>query len=408
MPHFPAARVLMRRAIGVRLAAISIDDQGGHDDRIVSIGPSTFSEWFCPMKEASPPEITRVTLQVLSIGLLIGGAFWILEFFVPSMLWATIIVITTWPLFLLIQKRLWNKRILAILAMVGALLVIIILPCVVAISSILLNTDKITAWVNSLRQMNMPAPPAFLAHFPMIGPKLIDAWQKTETLTAEGLSQHLAPYTGTLVSWFLLKAGSVGILLVHFLFTVIFAIVLYANGEAAGALVHAFCHRLAGQRGDEIATLSAKAIRSVALGVIVTALVQAVLSGLGLAISRIPSPGLLTAIIFVSCLCQIGPGIILVPAIVWLYWRGDLLAGTVLLIFTVIILPLDNFLRPMLIRKGADMPLILVFIGVIGGLLAMGVIGLFIGPVILAVANTLLKSWIKDVPASQQDAKPAP
>ncbi|HUO09568.1 MAG TPA: AI-2E family transporter YdiK [Phycisphaerae bacterium] len=355
------------------------------------------------MRDNTPPEITRITLQVLSIGLLIGGAFWILQFFIPSILWATIIVITTWPLFQLIQRRLWNKRALAILVMVGALLLIVILPCAVAIGSIIMNTEKITAWGDSLRQMEMPPPPGFLANIPMIGPRLIGAWQKGGSLTAEGLSKHLAPYTGTLVSWFISKAGSVGLLLVHFLFTLIFAIVLYANGEAAGEAVRAFCRRLAGQRGDEIATLSAKAIRSVALGVIVTALVQAVLSGIGLAVSGVPSPGLLTAIIFVSCLCQIGPGIILIPAIVWLYWRGGLVSGSVLLVFAVIILPLDNFLRPILIRKGADMPLILVFIGVIGGLIAMGVIGLFIGPVILAVANTLLKSWIRDVPAGEQN-----
>ncbi len=383
----------MRRAIGVRL--------GG-----TSIGPTTF--WERSMKETSPPEITRVTLQVLSIGLLIGGAFWILEFFVPSILWATIIVITTWPLFQLIQRRLWNRRILAIMVMVGAMLVIVILPCAVAIGSIVMNTDKITAWVNSLRQMDMPPPPHFLASIPMIGPRLTDAWQKTEILTAEGLSQHLGPYTGTLVSWFISKAGSVGVLVVHFFVTVIIAIILYANGEAAGETVRAFCRRLTGQRGDEIATLSAKAIRSVALGVLVTALLQAVLAGLGLAVSGIPSPGLLTAIIFVSCLCQIGPGIILIPAIVWLYWRGEVMSGSILLACSVIILPLDNFLRPILIRKGADMPLLLVFMGVIGGLIAMGVIGLFIGPVILAVANTLLKTWIRDVPPGQQNLGPAP
>jgi predicted PurR-regulated permease PerM len=247
----------------------------------------------------------------------------------------------------------------------------------------------------------MPAPPGFLGSIPFIGPRLIDAWQKAESMTVSGLSKNLAPYSGALVSWFIAKAGSVGVLVVQFLFTVIIAIVLYANGESAAETVRAFCRRLAGERGEEIAMLAAKAIRSVALGVIVTALAQAVLSGIGLAVSGIPSASLLTAIIFVLCLCQVGPTPILVPAIAWLYWRGEVGSGTILLVFGVIVLPLDNFLRPILIRKGADMPLILVFIGVIGGLIAMGVIGLFIGPVILAVTNTLLKSWIKGDSAGQ-------
>jgi len=344
---------------------------------------------------SAPPETTRITLQVLSIGLLIGGAFWILQPFIPSILWATIIVITTWPLFKAIQRRLWGKRLLAILVMIGTLLLVVIVPCVIAIGSIISNMDEITGWVKSVRAMDMPPPPAFLGNIPVVGSRITEAWLKAETMTAEGISKYLAPYSGAVAAWLLARAGSVGMLLVQFVFTIFIATVLYAQGEAAAGTVLAFCRRLAGARGEEIATLAARAIRSVALGVVVTALVQALLSGIGLAVAGVPSAALLTAIIFVLCLCQIGPTPILIPAIIWLYWRGGVGSGTVLLIFALLIIPLDNFLRPILIRKGADMPLMLVFIGVIGGLVAMGVIGLFIGPVILAVVHTLLKSWVK-------------
>ena len=350
------------------------------------------------MKETASPEITRITLQVLSITLLITAAFWILQPFVPSLLWATIIVVTSWPLLLRVQKRLWNKRFLAILVMIGVLLLIVILPCVVAIGAIISNTDEITGWATSVRQMELPPPPDFLKSVPMVGPRLVEGWEKAEALGTEGLSKYLAPYAGAVMAFFLAKAGSVGMLLLQFLFTVIFAAVLYAKGEGVAAFVRGFCLRLAGARGDEVATLAAKAIRSVALGVVVTALVQAVLSGIGMVVAGVPSAALLTAIIFVLCLCQVGPTPILVPAIAWLYWRGFVASGTVLLVFAVIILPMDNFLRPMLIRKGADIPFVLVFIGVIGGLVAMGVIGLFIGPVVLAVVHTLLKSWIAGEP----------
>ena len=354
------------------------------------------------MRETPPPEITRITLQVLSIVLLIWGAFWILQFFIPPILWATIIVITTWPVFLRIQKRLWNRRSLAIAVMVGGLLLMVILPCVVAVGSIVLNTEKITAWVSSVREADMPPPPQFLKSVPVVGQNLVNLWAKADAAMAEGWSKNLAPYTGVLMTWFVARAGSVGLLLIHFFLTVVIAIVIYANGEAAAGTVRGFCQRLAGQRGDEIAMLAAKAIRSVALGVIVTALVQAVLSGIGLAVSGIPSASLLTAIIFVLCLCQLGPGLVLIPAIVWLYWRGGYVSGSVLLAFSVVILPLDNFLRPILIRKGSDMPLMLVFFGVIGGLIAMGVIGLFMGPVLLAVPDPLLPSGIKGAGAGKQ------
>jgi predicted PurR-regulated permease PerM len=363
------------------------------------------------MIQPPPQQTTRTTLQVLSIGLLIGGALWILQPFVPSILWATIIVVTTWPLFQNIQKRLWNRRPLAIAVMVGALLVIVIVPCAVAVGSIITNADKIQGWANSLRQMDLPPPPSFLGKIPAVGPRLTSAWQKAEALSSEELSQKLAPYTSALISWFIAKAGSVAVLFLHFIITVIIAIILYAQGEAAAATTRAFCFRLAGPRGEEVASLAAKAIRGVALGVVVTAFVQAALSGIGLAVSGVPSAMFLTAIIFVLCLCQIGPALVLLPAIVWLYWSGSIVSGTILVVFSVLVLPLDNLLRPILIRKGADIPLLLIFLGVIGGLVAMGVIGLFIGPVVLAVVDTLLKSWIRgdgiDQP-SQQAARPDP
>jgi predicted PurR-regulated permease PerM len=350
------------------------------------------------------PEITRITLQVLSIGLLIGGALWILQPFIPSILWATIIVVTTWPLLLRIQRRLWNRRIPAVIAMIGALLLIVILPCVVAIASIVSHMDQITDWANSLKQFDMPPPPSFLGRIPLVGARLVAAWQRLESMTADGLSKHLAPYTGAVTSWVLSKAGSVGMLVIQFIFTMFIAAVLYAQGDSAAATVRAFCRRLAGARGEEVATLAAKATRSVALGVVVTALVQTVLSGIGLALSGTPSAALLTAVILVLCLCQIGPGPILIPAIIWLYYRGDAGPATILLVFGLITLPLDNFLRPILIKQGADIPLVLVFIGVIGGLVAMGIIGLFIGPVILAVVMTLLNSWVRESPHLQTES----
>ncbi len=144
--------------------------------------------------------------------------------------------------------------------------------------------------------------------------------------------------------------------------------------------------------------LAGQAIRAVALGVVVTALVQAVLGGIGLAISGIPYATLLTVVMLFTCLAQLGPLLVLVPAIIWLYWTGDTTWGTVLLVWSCVVGTLDNVLRPMLIRMGADLPLILILSGVIGGLIAFGMIGLFIGPVVLAVSYRLLTAWMNEAP----------
>jgi predicted PurR-regulated permease PerM len=133
----------------------------------------------------------------------------------------------------------------------------------------------------------------------------------------------------------------------------------------------------------------------VALGVVVTALVQSVLGGVGLFVCGVPGAAVLTAVIFMLCVAQIGPFLVLLPAVVWLYrWQGEPVWGTVLLAFTILVGMLDNFLRPFLIKKGVDLPILLIFAGVIGGLLGFGIIGLFIGPVALAVAYTLIAAWV--------------
>jgi predicted PurR-regulated permease PerM len=134
----------------------------------------------------------------------------------------------------------------------------------------------------------------------------------------------------------------------------------------------------------------------VALSIVVTAVVQSALGGIGLSVAGVPAAPLLTAVMLLLCLAQLGPLLVLVPSVIWVFWSGRVVSGAVLLGFTVVAGTIDNFLRPLLIRKGVDLPLVLIFAGVIGGLLAFGVIGLFIGPVVLAVTFTLLQAWVAD------------
>ena len=140
--------------------------------------------------------------------------------------------------------------------------------------------------------------------------------------------------------------------------------------------------------------LAGQAIRGVALGIVVTALVQTVLAGIGMWIAGIPFAGLLTAAVLLLCIAQIGPVIVLLPATIWLFYTDQTGWGTALLVWTVVVGSLDNILRPILIRRGANLPLLLIFAGVIGGLIAFGIVGLFVGPVMLAVAYTLLSEWM--------------
>jgi predicted PurR-regulated permease PerM len=212
------------------------------------------------------------------------------------------------------------------------------------------------------------------------------------------LARETAPYAATVAAWLIGQIGNIGLIMLQFLLTVAVAAILYANGEEAARLVLRFGHRLAGERGANAMRLAGRAIRGVALGIVVTALVQSALGGISLAIAGVPFAALLSGVMFVLCIAQVGPMLVLVPAVIWLYWSGQTGWGTFLLVCSVIVGTLDNVLRPFLIKKGADLPLLLIFAGVIGGLIAFGLVGIFVGPVVLAVTYTLLEAWMNDDP----------
>jgi predicted PurR-regulated permease PerM len=341
-------------------------------------------------------DITRTTLAVLFIGILIASSFWILRPFITAIIWAMIIVVATWPVMLGLQARLRNKRGLAVTAMTLILLMVIIVPFLFAITTIMDNAENVTARIKSLGTVGVPQPPEWVEKIPLVGSRLADQWHQVAAIPPDELPEKAAPYARGIVTWFLSKAGNIGMMVVQFLLTVIISAIMYAQGETAASGVLSFARRLAGPQGENVTVLAAKAIRSVALGIVVTALIQTAIGGTGLIISGMPAAPLLTAVIFMLCLAQLGPILVMVPAVIWLYWKGDPLWGTVLLVFTIVAGGIDNIIRPFLIKKGADLPLIMIFAGVIGGLIAFGVVGLFIGPVVLAVTYTLLKAWVSD------------
>ena len=339
-------------------------------------------------------DITSSTLKVLFIGLLIAAGFWTIRPFLTPLIWAIIIVVATWPAMLKVQALLRGRRWAAVVVMSVGLLMLLVIPLSLAITTIVDKSDEIVDWIRSLSTLTLASPPRWLINIPVLGHKLADKWQQLASISSQELSARLVPYSNKIITWFVSQAGSVGMMLFHFLLTVIIAAILYASGETASRATFSLARRLAGHHGENTLVLAAKAIRGVALGVVLTALIQSVLGGIGLAIVGIPATMLLTGVMFLLCIAQLGPALVLIPAVVWLYWSGQTLWGTVLLPFVIVACTIDNFIRPYLIRKGAELPLILIFAGVIGGLIAFGIIGLFIGPVILAVIYTLLQAWV--------------
>jgi predicted PurR-regulated permease PerM len=344
-------------------------------------------------------EITRTTLAVLSIGALLAASFWIVRPFLAALIWATMIVVATWPVMESVQRQLGGRRALAIAVMTIAMLLVFVLPVGVAVSTLLDYSDEVGTWTKSLHDVTIPPPPQYVEDLPVVGEKIGSAWRDIASAGWLGLAAKVQPYIVRVAQWLANQAGSFGMLVVQILLTIVLTTVLYANGEAAASGVRRFGRRLAGERGEQSVQLAGQAIRGVALGVVVTALVQSILGGVGLAVAGVPFAAALTLLMLMLCLAQIGPLVVLVPAVVWTFWIGHTGWGIALLVWTVFVGTLDNFLRPYLIKKGADLPMTLIFAGVIGGLLSFGLLGIFVGPVVLAVTYKLLESWVGEVDA---------
>ncbi|MCU0951157.1 MAG: AI-2E family transporter YdiK [Burkholderiaceae bacterium] len=340
-----------------------------------------------------PFDLARLLLASLAIVGLMVASLWILSPFFTAIIWATMIVVACWPLMLRVQSMLHGRRALAVTAMTLLMLAVFIVPLLLAVNTIVENAATLVGWARMASTFEVPPPPAWVAAVPLAGGWLAEAWAGLREAGIESLIKSASPYAGRGAQWVAAQAGNLGLLLVHFLLTVIIAAVMFAQGENGATRVLALARRLGAERAEEAVRLAAAAIRGVALGVVVTALLQTLAAGIGLFIAGIPFAGLLTAVTLILCIAQIGAGLVMIPAVIWLFWSGDTSWGMFLAVWSVIVLTMDNFIRPFLIRKGADLPLLLIFAGVIGGLLSMGLVGLFVGPVVLAVTYRLFEAW---------------
>ena len=345
---------------------------------------------------ASSFDLTRTTLAVLAILGLIAVSFLVVQPFLAATVWAATLVIATWPLMRRLQSALGGRRGPAVALMTLALLFIVLLPLSMAISAIISHASLLLDLPDAASAARLPPPPAWLSDIPLLGRPTAEKWKNLAESSSEDIVQLVRPYIRSITEWFLQAAGSFAQVVLHLFLTIGIAAILYAKGEIAAAWCRRFGRRLADKRGEDVVVLAGQAIRGVALGVVVTAVTQTLCTGIALVAAGVPQAGLLTAVTLLFCLAQIGPILVVLPSIIWLFATGQTVPGIVLIVIGVPAVLMDNFLRPILIKRGADLPLLLILVGVIGGLVAFGVLGLFLGPVILAVTFTLLQHWVAE------------
>lgn len=346
---------------------------------------------------ALPPgnrDLARIVLGVLVIGGLLAGVFLVLRPFLPALLWATMIVVATWPLMRRVQRLLWGRRSLAVAVMLLAMLLVVVAPLALVASAAYEQVGRLATV--KITELRFPQPPAWLEGVPVVGSRVVIEWRSLAASGTDALTSRAAPYVGTVAAWLAAQAGTAGAFGLHLVFTLLICGVLYASGEQAARGVRRFARRLHGEQGENAVLLAGASVRAVALGIVGTAIAQTALGALGLLAAGVPHVALITSAMFVLCIAQLGPLLPLLGSAAWLWLAGDHVTAMLLVAWAVVVAMLDNVLRPLLIRRGADLPLLLIMVGVIGGLLSMGLVGLFVGPVLLAVAYRLVGAWVDE------------
>jgi predicted PurR-regulated permease PerM len=321
------------------------------------------------------------------------GCFAILRPFLSALLWAVILSFSTWPIYRRIERAAGGRKGLAASLMVGLVSAVLIGPLVLLGVSLAEDVTALIEMVRQLLSQGPPNPPTWVAKLPVVGSGIHDRWQAMAgsgaKLTAE-LTQYLLP----LRDWALGGAAGLGGGILSLSLSVFIAFFFYRDGAALSDRLKAVFGRLGGEQAPGLVRIAGDTIKSVIYGVIGTALVQGFLAGIGFLIAGVPGALLLGVLTCVFSLIPVGPPLIWAPAAIWLFQNGETGWAVFLALWGFLVVStVDNVIKPYFISRGTRLPFILVFLGVLGGVMAFGILGIFLGPTLLAIAYTLFQEW---------------
>lgn len=354
----------------------------------------------------SGEEVIQLVIRLGLLALLIIWTFVLIRPFVPILAWSAVLAVAFYPVFSGLAKWLGGRPRLAAAILTIINLAIVIGPATWLGLSAVAGVRELADALNT-GELVVPSPPERVKDWPLIGAQLFDLWNQASGNIRTGLREiapHLKPLAGTMLS----LAGNAGIGTLKFLLSVVVAGFLFPYGPRLVAAGRGFLSRIVPEQSEHFLELAGSTIRAVSQGVIGVAIIQALLAGIGFKLADVPSAGLLAFAVMLLTIVQIGAAIVILPVIIWIWMDKDFTTALLLTIFLCVVGVLDNVLKPLVMGRGLTTPTLVIFIGVIGGTLAHGIVGLFIGPIILSVAWELMAAWIRDDHAGPvgPDSKP--
>jgi predicted PurR-regulated permease PerM len=339
-------------------------------------------------------KIIDLVIRLFFLGLLLFAGFTLLRPFVTIILWGAILAIAWYPIFLWLKNILGGRGKLAAALLTLLCLAIIIGP-VSAIAAVLAGNLQTLAEYISTGALVIPPPPDDVANWPLIGERITNLWQQASGNT-EQFFQRFEPQFKELGKISLTLATSTGLTVLKFFVSILIAAALTLSAKNLTRFLGRLSEKIAPGRGIALANLTASTVRNVSRGIIGVAIIQSLLIGIGLVAVGTPAAGLLTLLTLLLGILQIGPGLIVLGAIVHA-WAT--LPNSTALLLTLWMIPatlVDNFLKPILMGRGLPVPMVVILVGVFGGLIAYGIIGLFVGPVLLSLCYELVRAWISE------------
>ena len=342
----------------------------------------------------------EVSIHVGLVVLLAAACLAILRPFLPLVAWGIVIAIAVYPAYRRLRSVLRGRGTLAAVLFTLLFLAILIVPLALLTDTMIEGLQTLTAHVRD-GSFGIPPPPNGVETWPIIGPPLYNLWNTAST-NLTGLLKSMAPQIKALVPGLLSASAGIGLTAVQFVLSILFAGVLLAKASGCSTIASSLARRLFGNRGPEFEDLAGSTIRSVTNGIFAVAVIQSFFAGLGFLVSGLPGAGLWTLLFLFGAVLQVG-GLVLIPAVIYMFAIASTTKAVLFLLWCVVVGLMDNVLKPILLGRGVAVPIAVVFLGAIGGFLAMGTIGLFVGAIILSVGYKLFLAWLEGSAEARQE-----
>jgi predicted PurR-regulated permease PerM len=343
----------------------------------------------------------ETSIRLGLVALLAVWCFRIVEPFIIPLVWGLIIAVASYPGFVRLRGLLGGQRVLAGVAFVLIALVVLVVPAALLGGTIAHGAGSLVEGFDQ-GTIRIPAPPAGVADWPLVGEPIHGFWAAAAQ-NLESALLEVAPQVRATISWVLSMAAGLGLGLLQFIFAIVIAGVFLVQDQAGRRATCAIARRLAGERGVQFAELAEATVRSVTRGILGVALIQSLLAGLGFLVVGVPAAGLWALLCLLLSVVQIGIFPVTIPILIYVFSKVEPMTFILFLVWSIFVGTLDNILKPILLGRGVAVPMAVIFVGAIGGFITSGIIGLFVGSVVLVLGYKLFLAWLYE----DDEASPA-